>query len=59
MKDDFLYASDADHEQIKKIQDGVLRNQKRDNFIHADLIRAENIVFLGLPLLCTCIHYGS
>ncbi len=45
MKDDFLYASDADHELIKKIQDGVLRNQKRDNFIHADLIRAENIVF--------------
>jgi len=45
MKDDFLYAYDADNELIEKIQNGVLRNQKKDNFIHADLIRAENIIF--------------
>jgi len=48
MGDDFLYGADIDQEEIdkiKEIQGDVLRNQMRNDCIHADLIRAENIIF--------------
>lgn len=48
MDDDFLYDADIDQEEIdkiKEIQGDALKNQMRNDCIHADLVRAENIIF--------------
>lgn len=48
MDDDFLYDADIDQEEIdkiKEIQREVLKNQKRNDYIHAENIRVESAIF--------------